>query len=469
MKLFQKLIAAPAIISMASGFAVNATEINSTDLSDYSNSNNLVSLGDFKSDTLFPGDWAYDSLKDLTNSPKFNGNSVTRLEAAAELNNLIAGGEGLMNGAQINRLSDELGSELAIIKGRVDGLEARINGIEAGTFSDTTTLSGTAGFLIGATNSADSGTDDTTKDSLMMEYFYEIDLNTSFTGDDKLNVELETGNMTGSGVGADKVGLDWGSDAGDVLTVSDINYTFPLSNWTVAVGDSMDASKTWPNACSMNNMVDNLGDCGAANSVDLSGDQSFSASTEFGDGWELGFGISADSGETTRGMFTEEGDDYYGVAVGYETDTYGFTVAYSMKEKTDLGSGVEETGGDKWDPTDTQTDSTYWGVVAYYSPESSPLTISGGYELTDPDTAGAKDKSQWALGISTDLGEGTLSANYGTNGAITDGNEEIYAYDLSYEYPINDSMSVTPFVYVAETTGTADDTTGFGASVSFSF
>ena len=45
MKLFQKLIAAPAIISLASGFAVNAAEINSTDLSDYSNSNNLVSLG----------------------------------------------------------------------------------------------------------------------------------------------------------------------------------------------------------------------------------------------------------------------------------------------------------------------------------------------------------------------------------------------------------------------------------------
>ena len=40
MKLFQKLVAAPAIISIATGFAVNAAEINSTDLSDYSNSNN---------------------------------------------------------------------------------------------------------------------------------------------------------------------------------------------------------------------------------------------------------------------------------------------------------------------------------------------------------------------------------------------------------------------------------------------
>ena len=110
MKLFQKLVAAPAIISIASGFAVNAAEVKTSDLSNYSRSNNLVSLDNFKSNTLIPGDWAYDSLKDLTNSPKFNGKSVSRLEAAAELNNLIAGGEGLINGAAINRLSDELGS-----------------------------------------------------------------------------------------------------------------------------------------------------------------------------------------------------------------------------------------------------------------------------------------------------------------------------------------------------------------------
>ena len=44
MKLFQKLITAPAIISIASGFAVNAAEVNTSDLSDYSRSNNLLSL-----------------------------------------------------------------------------------------------------------------------------------------------------------------------------------------------------------------------------------------------------------------------------------------------------------------------------------------------------------------------------------------------------------------------------------------
>ncbi|MDC3148763.1 carbohydrate porin [Prochlorococcus sp. AH-716-I05] len=441
MKLFQKLIAAPAIISLASGLAVNAAEINSTDLSDYSNSNNLVSLGDFKSDTLFPGDWAYDSLKDLTNSPKFNGNSVTRLEAAAELSNLIAGGEGLMNGAAIGRLSDELGSELAIMKGRVDGLEARVNGLEAGSFSETTTMSGEVGFLLGATDSATKA-----NDVVQFEYALGIDLDTSFTGEDNLNIGIVTGNGL-TNVGADKTGLDWGESESDALVVNDLNYTFPVGAWKVAVGDSMDASKTWPNACSMNNMVDNLGDCGAANSVDLSGNVSLSAATGFGDGWELGLGISGIAGKTdtnSTGLFTKEGTDLFGLALGYEADTFGFTVAYSDKDT-----------------------ANYYGLVAYYSPEELPTTFSGGVEVGNPDSG--EDTTQWAFGISTDVGEGTLSANIGTNGPIKDNAEEIYAYDLSYEYPLNDSMSITPFVYISETTGTNVDTTGAGAFVSFSF
>ena len=440
MKLFQKLIAAPAIISLASGFAVNAAEINSKDLSDYSNSNNLVSLGDFRSDTLFPGDWAYDSLKDLTNSPKFNGNSVTRLEAAAELNNLIAGGEGLMNGAAIGRLSDELGSELAIMKGRVDGLEARVNGIEAGSFSETTTMSGSVGFLIGATDSASGQTGANNNDTVQFEYSLGIDLNSSFTGDDKLNIGIVTGNGL-TNVGADKTGLDWGESENNVLTVNDVNYTFPVGAWKVAVGDSMDASKTWPNACSMNNMVDNLGDCGAANSVDLSGDVSFSAATVFGDGWEIGIGASGGDGS---GLFTEQSTDAYGLAVGYETDAYGFTAAYSDKDT-----------------------ASYYGLTAYYSPEGLPATISGGFEFGTPEGTG-EDTTQWAFGISSAVGEGTLSANVGTNGQMKDSTTDVYAYDLSYEYPINDSMSVTPFVYVSEIAG-SDNTTGAGAFVSFSF
>ena len=436
MKLFQKLIAAPAIVSLASGFAVNAAEINSTDLSDYSNSNNLVSLDNFKSDTLFPGDWAYDSLKDLTNSPKFNGNSVTRLEAAAELNTLIAGGEGLMNGVQIERLSDELGSELAIMKGRVDGLEARVNGIEAGSFSETTTMKGKAKFMIG-------GTDGVSDEAVSAAYFWEVDLNTSFTGEDNLNVEIETGNTPSSTDNFLAV-TDFGKDSGDVLKVSDINYTFPLGGWSITVGDSLDASKQFTGACSYGNTVDALSDCGTGNSIAVGGDQTISAGYELDNGFSFGLGISAEDGEKAdKGMFTAEGEDIYALNVAYSGDNYGLALAYADVDV-----------------------ATYWGINASYSPDGFP-TISGGYEFGDPDTG--NDTTQFAVGLSSDLGPGEITIGMGTNGAITDGAEELYAYDLSYTYKFNDGMSFTPFAFIVEGANGGDDTTGVGAEIGFKF
>ncbi len=442
MKLFQKLIAAPAIISMASGLAVNAAEINSTDLSDYSNSNKLVSLGDFKSDTLFPGDWAYDSLKDLTNSPKFNGNSVTRLEAAAELNNLIAGGEGLMNGAQIDRLSDELGSELAIMKGRVDGLEARVNGIEAGSFTDTTSMKGKAKFMIGAADGPD-GTDE----KLTFNYFWEMDLNTSFTGDDKLNVEIETGNTPdGDDLNGGLLEItDFGKDKGDSLEVSDINYTFPLAGWKITVGDSLDASKQFTGACEFDNIVDNLSDCGTGNSIAVGGDQSISAGYDLDNGFSVGVGISADDGENVdEGMFTAEGEDIYALNVGYSTDQFGVALAYADVDV-----------------------ATYWGLNASYSPESIPFTVSGGIELGEEDDG--TETTQWAAGLSTDLGEGTLSAGLGTDGSYDNDDDATYAYEVSYEFPINDGMKAMPFIAIVEGAGSAEDTTIAGMQVTFKF
>jgi hypothetical protein len=434
MKLFQKLIAAPAIISLASGLAVNAAEINSTDLSDYSRTNNLVSLDNFKSDTLFPGDWVYDSLKDLTNSPRFNGSSVSRLEAAAELNNLIAGGEGLMNGAAIERLSDELGSELAIMKGRVDGLEARINGIEAGSFTDTTTMKGKAKFQIG-------GTDGVTDEAVMASYFWEIDLNTSFTGEDKLNVEIETGNTpdTDSFLAV----TDFGKGSGDVLKVSDLNYTFPAGGWSITVGDSMDASKQFTGACSYGNTVDALSDCGTGNSIAVGGDQSISAGYDLDNGFSFGLGLSAKDGENSKGMFTKEGTDIYALNTAYTADNYGLALAYA-----DVDS------------------ATYWGINASYSPDGFP-TISGGYEWGSPESG--NDTTQFAVGLSSDLGPGEITIGMGTDGAITDGEEELYAYDLSYTYKFNDGMSFTPFAFIVEGANNGDDTTGIGAEIGFKF
>ena len=328
--------------------------------------------------------------------------------------------------------------QLAITNSRVEGLEARFNNFEAGGFSETTTMKGSAEFLIGAKehgNAADG------EEAFMSSYHFTFDLDTSFTGEDNLNIEISTGNQTGSKTVAKD--LDFGEPAGDELRIEDVNYTFPLGEWEISVGESMDASKNWPNACAVENTFDALADCGAENSVDLSGDVSLSVGRSFGDGWDIGFGISANDGEVaTKGMFTEEGADYYGAAVGYTSDNYAVTMAFSDK---DSGS--------------------YYGVTAAYTPEDFP-TISGGIEFGSPDFS-TEDTTQYVVGISSDLGEGTIAAAYGTKAAYKPSETELFAYDLSYSYPLNDSMSIKPFVYVVEQTG--DDDTGIGVITKFKF
>ena len=397
MKLFQRLLVAPAALGLLAPITANANEVNFNAISNYSDVESLEFANSFD-DT-------------------FDNN--------VEFEPLIAGGEGM------------------------------VPDLDTVSFSETTTLSGKVEMLLGAKDSELDTAGNATGDAVNLQYHYEIDLNTSFTGEDKLNIELAAGNMAADSVGAftDPLG-----ESSEDLHMEDVNYTFPVGGWDLSVGDSMDASKNWPNACSYGNVVDALGDCGAANSVDLGGDISFSAGRDFDNGWSLGLGVSANEGASTDGIFTKEGDDYYGVALGYEADSYGVTVAYSQKEVRE-GTDSPNTGA--------SNDKSYWGATAYWTP--GDFTVSGGLEFMSPELSTDKDSTQWTVGISTELGEGEISAGVGTNGAIDENAEEIMAYEIKYSYPINDSLTIDTFGYVAENTGTTQDDSGVGLLTTFKF
>ena len=55
--------------------------------------------------------------------------------------------------------------------------------------------------------------------------------------------------------------------------------------------------------------------------------------------------------------------------------------------------------------------------------------------------------------------------------SIAENAETIYAYEVGYEYPLNDGMSIKPFAYIAETAGGVgnDDTIGLGVLTTFKF
>ena len=150
MKLFQQLLVAPAALGLLAPMAANAAELNINGVSNYSASSEEVkSISQFSD--VYPTDWAYQALTNLAErhgcvagSP--NG-SMTRYEAAALLNSCLG------NVAQVNeeerRLINEFGPELAVIKGRIDGIEAGAGAFEAGMFSTTTKLNGKTEFVMG--------------------------------------------------------------------------------------------------------------------------------------------------------------------------------------------------------------------------------------------------------------------------------------------------------------------------------
>ncbi len=123
MNLFQQLLVAPAALGLLAPMAANAAELNINGVSDYSaQSVEVESISDFSD--VHPSDWAFQALNNLrvrhgcaAASPN---SSMTRYEAAALLNKCLS------EVAQVNEeeqsLIDEFGAELAVIRGRLDGL-----------------------------------------------------------------------------------------------------------------------------------------------------------------------------------------------------------------------------------------------------------------------------------------------------------------------------------------------------------
>jgi hypothetical protein len=177
------------------------------------------------------------------------------------------------------------------------------------SFSETTVATQTAAMLLSGA-SGDAGISDT--ESTMFTYYYGMSLDTSFDGEDNLNIVLETGNTDSSGYAGVSTDLDFGSANGDTLKIVDVNYTKTFGDLTVTIGDSLDASSQYVGACSYSGLTDQLSDCGTGLSAGLGGDVSLSTSYDIGSGFVFGVGLTAAQGSTTSGAYTKESIDALG-------------------------------------------------------------------------------------------------------------------------------------------------------------
>ena len=404
MKLFQRLLVAPAAFGLLAPITANANEVNLNAISNYSD------------------------LESIEFANSFNDSS--------ESNTLIAGGEGM------------------------------VDDHDHDSFSSTTSASFSADFAVGSV-------DGSSAEAVQALYGFQIDLNTSFTGEDSLDISIDAGN---GGNGLTEIDLNEGVSTDDVLAVDGVAYTFPLGDkTTVFVGDNMDGSSLYSTACVYGGVTNTLDDCGNANSALAAG-----KGTAAGASYDLGNGLTAaigyeGQGSSTEGLFTEQGADAYGAQLTYTADSYGVSVTYAdIESSTKVGdANNNQVAG----PT-----TTYWGLNAYWTPSESGAmpSISVGYEMGDPSdseinssgviTPGGEDTTHYFVGLQWDeVGPGTLGAAIGTTEHTAESATEYLMYEAFYSYPVNDGMTITPVVYIQETAEGTDDITGIVVKTSFSF
>ena len=402
MKLFQSLLVAPAAIGLLSSISATATELNINDASRYSQ---VVSIPTF--DQIYPSDWAHKALTEVAITRGCLGSipegNITRLEAASILNNCVTNSAQLTE--QETRLITEFNSELALVRANSDSLDFYDSEFEAGTFSSTTSASFSADMAIGSVDQAAN------QDSVQTAYGFAMDLTTSFTGDDSLDVTLSGGNGHGA-----LTEFDLSNNVvADLVAIDGISYTFPLGEKATAlVGVDVDGSSLYNTACLYSGPSDTLDNCGNwMSAMATDSDTALGVTYDFGNGLTASFGYEGD-GSTGNGLATEEGLDAYGGQLAYLGDRYGISLTYA-----------------KIEPNITSSDS-YTALNGYYDPgfEGVP-SISVGYEMGDDDdeTGDASELSAYFIGLQWDeFGSGTLGVALGSQGHYAENADEELMY-----------------------------------------
>ena len=409
MKLFQKLLIAPAALGLFSPIAAIANEINLDDVSGYS------------------------STEDVQNINEFNA------------------------------------KELAVTNSRVDGLEARLNNFEAGSFSDTTTLSGSAHFQIGATEGS------TTTEAVTATYSYDLDLNTSFTGEDNLYVGIEAGNGV---FGTVDFVTDNSNAQGDGLQIDSLYYAFPLGEYEVAVGPKLDNDDFMPTSTSKYSdrfLMSGQGMTSANFSWDLGVTGSgFAVARTFDNGWNASASLIGLSASTSSGLLTKEGNDVITLSAGYDGENYGLGLIYvDADEACTFYTGLSTCSNNSWSSIEANT----WTLGGYWTPNDGKTTLSATYGTISVDVTGTTtdDINEFHFGVDHSIGNGVLSAAikssefWASNGNADPLGEfaEIY-----YTYDVNDSMELTggfSFAMPDNAGTTWVDRTAVGLEATFKF
>ena len=269
MKLFQRLLVAPAALGLLAPISASANEVNLNEISNYSNVENI----------------------DFANS--FNNDLRTE-------STLLAGGEGL-----VETTSD--------------------------SFSSTTTASFSSTFYVGSIDEGDDdGLTTFTYDfgiGLETSFTGEDSLSVAILGGNAATTAVD-GVMGGDMGVLDVNGTDVNTP--DYLVLDGIAYTFPLGGFTVTAGDGVGVDDLNTGACTYGAFTDTISDCGTP-SVGGDADSAVAVSYDFGNGFTAAGGIGF--GTEDDGILNDGDASTVGLEFAYTADVYGLSLAYTDNDE----------------------------------------------------------------------------------------------------------------------------------------
>ncbi|MFM7753063.1 MAG: iron uptake porin [Cyanobium sp.] len=442
-----------------------------------------------------PTDWAYKALANLVErygcvagypDGTFKGRqAMTRYEAAALLNACLDRVTEVTD--ELRRLMAEFEQELALLKGRVGGLEAKVGELETHQFSTTTRLSGLATFVLGGVRNHPAG------EAVTFNYDLQLNFDTSFTGKDLLRTVLRAGNFDGDrnafGGGLSTLEIAFQEDAGpDVMGIDKIFYQVPLgasplaSQFTATLGGRVgqeDMLALWPSAYPSDTILNVL----TLNGAPLAYNKNLGPGLGLwwqNQGWSVSANVVAAHGaDSSQGLFTRDSAATSTVQLGYGQEHWGVAAIYSF-----IDGGVGVPGATPFITRQIEEEGEHtnaFGISGFWQPAESGWvpSISAGYGINSSSRGDLRTSQSWMVGLQwsdvlakgNSFGMGVGQPAFATatrNGADTE--QGVWAWEWWVQWQVSDAIAVTPAIfYLNNPGGSEGGRDQFGALIKTSF
>ena len=411
MKLFQKLLLAPAALGLFAPMVANANESNFRDVTTYSQDQAQVSV---------------DTFKPLSNK-----------------NPLLAGGEGI----QSSQSSD----------------------FDVDTFSATTSASFTANFAVGK---QDGDTSETINPKVS-NYEYEIALTSSFTGNDSLDVVMVAGtsngytelDMTNNSAKLTIDSISYTSSYGDKLTTfvgfGDGVAGSSLYNTACVYGAQTDTLSNC--GVSAANIDEGLG---AAFGAGLDFGNGVTAAVGYEGQGSTTKGFFSREGVDAVGAQVAYTGDNFGVSVSWaDIENHSAANAVTLRGATSgsplSAAHTRSVGFNAYYTPELSSFPTLSAGIETNHDDSVQLES-------------ADQTSHYFVGLQWDdinffNWDGTLGAAYGSKTPYTENTAALNMYEVFYSYNYADGMTITPLIYSKDNSGSRANETGIVLKTTFSF